>query len=65
MNVLFVGSTRIGDAVLTTGLLADLIERAKRPVGAFRSGCTDLAEKHDEAFAEILVEEMGRRQPPE
>ena len=27
MNVLFVGSTRIGDAVLTTGLLADLIER--------------------------------------
>ncbi len=27
MNVLFIGSTRIGDAVLTTGLLADLIER--------------------------------------
>ena len=27
MNILFVSSTRIGDAVLTTGLLADLVER--------------------------------------
>ncbi len=53
------------DAYVGDNALADLIERAKRPVGAFRSGCTDLAEKHDEAFAEILVEEMGRRQPPE
>lgn len=44
--------------------LDELIERAKRPVGAFRSGRSDLAENHDEAWVEILEEEMARRRLP-
>lgn len=49
----------------TDGALDELIERAKRPVGAFRSGRTDLAENHDEAYVEILEEEMERWRLPE
>lgn len=49
----------------TGGALGDLMERASRPIGAFRSGRTDLAEKHDEALAEILEEEMARWRLPE
>lgn len=45
--------------------LDELIERAKRPVGAFRSGRSDLAENHDEAYVEILEEEMARWRSPE
>jgi len=45
--------------------LDELIERARRPVGAFRSGRSDLAEKHDEAYVEILEEEMERWRLPE
>ena len=45
--------------------LDELIERAKRPVGAFRSGRSDLAENHDEAYVEILEEEMERWRLPE
>ena len=44
--------------------LDELIERAKEPVGAFRSDCKDLAEKHDEAYVEILEEEMERWRLP-
>lgn len=44
--------------------LNELIERARRPVGAFRSGRSDLAENHDEAYFEILEEEMARRRLP-
>lgn len=44
--------------------LDELIERARRPVGAFRSGRSDLAEKHDEAYGEILEEEMARWRLP-
>lgn len=44
--------------------LDELIERARRPVGAFRSGRSDLAENHDEAYVEILEEEMARRRLP-
>ena len=53
------------DAYAGGSALDDLIERAKSPVGAFRSGRPDLAEKHDEAFAEILEEEMARWRLPE
>lgn len=53
------------DAYAGDPALDDLIERARRPVGAFRSGRTDIAEKHDEAFAEILEEEMARWRLPE
>lgn len=45
--------------------LDELIERARRPVGAFRSGRSDLAENHDEAYVEILEEEMERWRLPE
>ena len=45
--------------------LDELIERARRPVGAFRSERTDLAENHDEAYVEILEEEMERWRLPE
>ena len=44
--------------------LDELIERAKEPVGAFRSDRKDLAEKHDEAYVEILEEEMERWRLP-
>lgn len=44
--------------------LDELIERAREPVGAFRSDCKDLAEKHDEAYVEILEEEMERWRLP-
>ena len=44
--------------------LDELIDRARRPVGAFRSGRSDLAENHDEAYVEILEEEMARRRLP-
>ena len=44
--------------------LDELIERAKRPVGAFRSGRSGLAENHDEAYVEILEEEMARWRLP-
>ena len=53
------------DAYAGDAALDDLIERARQPVGAFRSGRTDIAEKHDEAFAEILEEEMTRWRLPE
>ena len=49
----------------TDSALDELIERAKRPVGAFRSGRSDLAENHDEAYVEILEEEMERWRLPE
>ena len=45
--------------------LDELIERARRPVGAFRSGRGDLAENHDDAWGEILEEEMERWRLPE
>lgn len=44
--------------------LDELIERAREPVGAFRSDRKDLAENHDEAYVEILEEEMARRRLP-
>ena len=53
------------DAYAGDAALDDLIERARQPVGAFRSGRTDIAEKHDEAFGEILEEEMARWRLPE
>lgn len=53
------------DAYADDSPLDELIERAKRPVGAFRSGRRDLAENHDEAWAEILEEEMARWRLPE
>lgn len=53
------------DAYTGDSAMDELIERAKRPVGAFRSGRSDLAENHDEAWAEILEEEMERWQLPE
>lgn len=45
--------------------LDELIERAKRPVGAFRSTDGNLAENHDEAYGQILEEEMERWRLPE
>ena len=45
--------------------LDELVERARRPVGAFRSGRGDLAESHDDAWGEILEEEMERWRLPE
>ena len=43
----------------------ELIENARRPVGAFRSGRSDLAEGHRDEWAEILEEEMSRWRLPE
>lgn len=40
--------------------LDELIERPRKPVGAFRSDRSDLAENHDEAYVEVLEEEMER-----
>jgi len=53
------------DAYTGDSAMDDLIERAKRPVGAFRSERGDLAENHDEAYVEILEEEMERWRLPE
>ena len=53
------------DAYVGDSALDDLIERAKRPVGAFRSGRTDIAEKHDEVIGDILIEELETRRLPE
>ncbi len=53
------------DAFRGGSALDELIERARRPVGAFRSGRRDLAENHDEAYVEILEEEMARWRLPE
>ena len=53
------------DAYVGDSALADLIERAKRPVGAFRSGRTDIAAKHDQVLEEILVEDLRLRRLPE
>ena len=53
------------DAYTGDSAMDDLIERAKRPVGAFRSGRSGLAENHDEAWGEILEEEMERWRLPE
>lgn len=52
------------DAYGGDSALDELIERAKRPVGAFRSTDPDLAQDHDEAFVQILEEEMARRRLP-
>ena len=58
-------SSTCAPTTATDSELDELIERAKRPVGAFRSGRSDLAENHDEAWAEILEEEMERWGLPE
>ena len=44
------------DAYVGDGALADLIERAKRPVGAFRSGDRHTARDHDAALDEIWMD---------
>ena len=58
-------SSSCASTTATDSALDELIERAKRPIGAFCSGRTDLAENHDEAYVEILEEEMERWRLPE
>ena len=54
MDILFVTATRIGDAVLSTGLIAYLIER---PPGARLTRCDEIVQR----LAPILRESVGAR----
>lgn len=58
-------SSACAPTTATDSALDVLIERAKRPVGAFRSGRGDLDKNQDDAWGEILEEEMERWRLPE